>query len=252
MSKRRVRADALLAERGFAVSVAEAGALILAGKVLVSEQPGKERKILKAGEPILEQARFRLKGDRRAYVSRAGHKLEAALDAFGVTVEGRVALDLGLSTGGFTDCLLQRGATRVHGVDVAYGIVDWRLRTDPRLVLHERVNARELALVRLGETVDLVVIDLSFIGLDAIWRVLPPLLAPGGEVVALVKPQFELPRDQVGEGGIVSSPKAREAALDKARLDARNAGLEPLDAMDCPVAGRSGNRELLLRLRVAD
>lgn len=244
----RRRADELLAERGFAPDPKAAAALILAARVLVTDDKGRERKVLKAGEPLEPGVRFRLKGDKGQFASRAGHKLAGALDHFGVDPAGRVALDLGLSTGGFTDCLLQRGALRVHGVDVAYGIVDWRLRMDARLVLHERTNVRNLSLEQLGERASLVVIDLSFIGLELVWPVLPPLLDPGAEGVALVKPQFELPRGAT-EGGIVGREEDRAAALARARAGAEAAGLTALDAVDSSVAGRDGNRELLLHFR---
>lgn len=245
MASRKRRADALLAERGFATSEKEAQALVLAGKVLVTDERGRERKVVKPGESLVEGVRFRLKGDPRPYVSRAGGKLEGALQAFEVSPAGRVALDLGLSTGGFTDCLLQRGAERVHGVDVAYGTVSWRLRNDPRLILHERTNVRTLTRETLGETVSLVVIDLSFIGLSAVWSVLPPLLAARADVIALVKPQFELPRGATQEG-VVRDEDAREAALERARRGAEAAGLIPGEAIDSPVPGRDGNREWLL------
>lgn len=247
--KLRPRADELLAERGFAGSPAAAQALILAGRVLVTDRRGRERRIDKAGERLDPGVRFRLKGDVGRFASRAGHKLASALDRFGLDPAGRVALDLGLSTGGFTDCLLQRGAARVHGVDVAYGIVDWRIRSDPRLVLHERTNARTLTPENLGEPVDLVVIDLSFIGLDAVWPTLPALMAPGADGVALVKPQFELPRGAT-ERGVVADQPARAEALERARAGASRAGLEPGEAMDSPVAGREGNVEILLRFRL--
>lgn len=245
MASRKRRADALLAERGFAASVKEAQALVLAGKVMISDTRGRERKLQKPGESLEEGVRFRLKGEPKPYVSRAGGKLEAALDHFGIDPKGRVALDLGLSTGGFTDCLLQRGVQRVHGVDVAYGIVDWRLRQDPRLVLYERTNARTVSLALLGERPDLVVIDLSFIGLSAIWPLLPPLLAPRSDVLALVKPQFELPRE-ASTDGVIREEQDRRIALESARTAAESAGLTVRGWLSSPVAGREGNREWLL------
>lgn len=244
---RFARADALLHARGFATTPAEAGALILAGRVMVTDARGRERRLDKAGERLPPEVRFRLKGERGRFVSRAGLKLDAALDRFGVEVRGREAVDLGLSTGGFTDCLLQRGAARVHGVDVSYGLVDWRIRTDPRVVLHERTNARHLTPANIGDPVDLVVLDLSFIGLDAIWPVLPPLLRPSGEVVALVKPQFELERGAT-EDGIVTDPEARRRAVDRAEMGARAAGLVPRGRAPSAVPGRSGNEEWFLHL----
>lgn len=244
----RVRADQLLADRGFADTPRAAAALILAGRVLVTDPKGRERRVDKAGEPLDPGVRFRLKGDKRPYASRAGQKLEGALDALGVDPRDRVCLDLGLSTGGFTDCLLTRGAARVHGVDVAWGIVDWRLRNDPRLVLHERTNARHLRFENIGERVDLVVIDLSFIGLGAIWPVLPPLVTPEAEVLALVKPQFELPRGATEEG-IVRDPEARAEALRRATEGASAMGFRAVAEIESPLPGRGGNRELVLHLR---
>lgn len=242
------RADELLAERGFAASPSEAGALILAAKVLVTGKDGRERRLEKAGERLEDDVRFRLKGERRPWVSRAGGKLEAGLLHFEVETRDRVALDLGLSTGGFTDCLLARGVRRVHGVDVAYGVVAWRLRTDERLILHERTNVRNLTPEMLGEPVDVVVADLSFIGLGAIWPVLPPLLAPHADLVVLVKPQFELPRERV-LGGVVTDPSDRADALQSARKGAESVGLKPGEAIESPVRGREGNIEWLLHVR---
>jgi 23S rRNA (cytidine1920-2'-O)/16S rRNA (cytidine1409-2'-O)-methyltransferase len=244
----RPRADELLAERGFAETARAAASLILAGRVLVTDSRGRERRVEKAGERLEPGVRFRLKGDRRPYASRAGLKLEGALDSLGVDPSGRVCLDLGLSTGGFTDCLLARGARRVHGVDVAFGIVDWRVRTDPRLILHERTNARQVTPDLLGETVSLVVVDLSFIGLSAVWPVLPPVLEPEGDVLALVKPQFELPREDV-ERGVVLDDEARRRAVEAARGAARATGLEPRSEVESVLPGREGNREVVLHLR---
>lgn len=250
--KGRRRADELLSEHGFAPTAAAAGALILAGRVMVTDRSGKERKVQKAGERLDAAVRFRLKqtaAASRAFVSRAGTKLQSALDGFSISVEGRVCLDLGLSTGGFTDCLLSRGATRVHGVDVAYGVVDWRIRQDPRVVLHERTNARHLTLDTIGERVSLFVADLSFIGLSAIWPVLPPLLAKGAEGVALVKPQFELPRTRVSQG-VVLAPEDQRRAVDMAMKSAERAGLRPCRSLPSPVRGRDGNQEWLLHVQV--
>lgn len=246
----RARADELLTERGFAASQSQAGALILAGKVLLTDAKGHERKLKTAGERLPPGVQFRLKGETRPFVSRAGSKLLAALEGFNLEVQNRVCLDLGLSTGGFSDCLLQRGARRVHGVDVAYGIVDWRLRKDARLILHERTNVRHLTLETLGEKVSFVTIDLSFIGLSAVWKVLPPLLEPDAHVIALVKPQFELKRNEV-EDGVITCPATRQKALESAGEDARQAGLITKNYCPSPVLGRSGNQEWLLHLTLA-
>lgn len=245
----RVRADELLVTRGFASSQSMAAALILAGRVLVTDDKGRERKLLKAGEHLpTTSLRFRLKGEARPFVSRAGTKLAGALDHFGIKVAQRVCLDLGLSTGGFSDCLLQRGAARVHGVDVAYGVVDWRLRTDPRLVLHERTNVRHLTLDHIEELVSLVTIDLSFIGLSAVWSVIPPLLEPKADVIALIKPQFELARDEV-INGVVTQPEAQKRAVRRAGQAAEQSGFITVNSCPSLLRGRSGNQEWLLYLR---
>ena len=223
--------------------------MILAGRVLVTGPDGHERKVEKAGERLDAAVSFRLKGDKRAFVSRAGAKLAAALEQFEIRVRARICLDLGLSTGGFSDCLLQQGAERIHGVDVAYGIVDWRIRQNPRMILYERTNARHLKPEDLGEKINLAVIDLSFIGLSAIWPVLPHLLTPNADVVALVKPQFELAKNHNMTSGIVTDPETRLKALQRAENDARRSGLHPVDACPSPVLGRNGNQEWLLHLR---
>jgi 23S rRNA (cytidine1920-2'-O)/16S rRNA (cytidine1409-2'-O)-methyltransferase len=235
-----VRLDVAVAEAGFAGSRSEAQALILAGKVRVAgetvRRPDRE---LRPGEaPELAPV--------APYVSRSGRKLAPALDDFDVRVEGRVCADIGASTGGFTDVLLQRGASRVYAVDVGRGLLHWRLRQDPRVVLMERTNARNLE--GFPEPVSLVVVDVSFIGLAT---VLPALrrAAPGCELVVLFKPQFEVQRDSVGEGGVVRDDAAIESALSAFRTWCADHGFELLGEAASQLPGAAGNREVLLHLQ---
>jgi len=198
------RADQLLVEQGLAESRTKAQALILAG--LVSDG---ERRVNKPGEQLAADATLALKGRDHPWVSRGGVKLVHALDHFGIAVEGKIALDIGASTGGFTDVLLRRGAANVIALDVGHGQLDWSLRNDPRVVVIERVNARSLALSDLPGPVDIVTIDVSFISLRHIFPRVPPLLRPGADVVALVKPQFEAGRSEVQKGDRPRSRRSR-------------------------------------------
>lgn len=237
IEKRRI--DQLLVERGLAGSRQKAQALILAGQVLVDGH-----KAGKAGHAVATDSQIEVTG-QLPYVSRAGGKLAAALDGFGIDPIGRISLDIGTSTGGFTDCLLQRGAARVHAVDTGTGQIAWKLRTDPRVVLHENCNARYLAPGVIGETVSLVVIDVSFISVTLIVPILPPLLANGAELVILVKPQFEVGRGQVGKGGIVRDPALHQAACKRVETAVTEIGYRG-SIMDSPILGAEGNREFLL------
>ncbi|MBX5482014.1 MAG: TlyA family RNA methyltransferase, partial [Myxococcaceae bacterium] len=206
------RLDVLVVERGLAESRARAQALILAGQVIAGDQ-----RVDKPGHLVPEDVELRLKGEVLPYVSRGGLKLKAALDHFGLKVAGAIAADIGASTGGFTDCLLQEGAARVHAIDVGYGQLHEKLRKDPRVISRERVNARYLTDADLPEPVDVVVIDVSFISLTQVLPSVLPKLKPGGLLVALVKPQFEVGRERVGKGGVVRDPAARAEAIDKVR-----------------------------------
>jgi 23S rRNA (cytidine1920-2'-O)/16S rRNA (cytidine1409-2'-O)-methyltransferase len=237
MSKERL--DVLLVRLGLAESREKAQALILAGAVTVDGRPSG-----KAGQAVSSEARIQVAA-KLPYVSRAGKKLEAALDRFAIPVEGRVCLDVGASTGGFTDCLLQRGAARVHAVDVGVGQLDWKLRNDARVVLHEGVNARYLRFQDVGERVDLATCDVSFISVTLILPAVAPLLDAGGEMVVLVKPQFEVGRGQVGKGGIVREPALHEAAVAKVRDCLGGLGYRS-EAMESPILGAEGNKEYLL------
>jgi len=237
------RLDIALFERGFFDSREKARRAIMAGLVKVDSLPSP-----KPGTPVGPDAVITVAG-REKYVGRGGLKLEAALDAFAIDPSGMVCLDVGASTGGFTDCLLQRGAARVHAIDVGHGQLAWSIREDPRVVVREGVNARHLdAASAGGDGFALAVIDVSFISLTLI---LPPvfaLLVPEASVIALIKPQFELTPDRVGKGGVVRDPGARLAARDKIRDFATAAGHAWLGCIDSPVPGREGNVEFLARI----
>jgi 23S rRNA (cytidine1920-2'-O)/16S rRNA (cytidine1409-2'-O)-methyltransferase len=246
----RVRLDKLLLERGVTTSRERAQALILAGKVLVNGQ-----KVEKAGTGVEDSADIRLLGEDLKYVSRGGLKLEEALQHWQIDVTGKVCLDVGASTGGFTDCLLQHGAARVIAVDTGHGQIEFRLRQDTRVRLLEKTNARYLTPQQVGETVDLVVMDVSFISATL---VLPAVFASafpqpaehhGRQIVVLVKPQFEAGREQVGKGGIVRDPAVQEAAVGKVRQALLTLGCTQTDAIDSPILGGGGNREFLLYAR---
>ena len=246
--KPRTRLDVLLVERGLVPSRERARALILAGQVRVEGQPAT-----KAGASVSPDATVLVLAPEQPYVSRGGLKLAAALDAFGIEVQGRQALDIGASTGGFTDVLLQRGATRVLAIDVGHGQLDWRLRNDPRVIVIERLNARALTPDQLppgARLFDIVTIDVSFISLRHILPVVPPLLAPGADVIALVKPQFEAGRAEVGKGGIVRDPEVQARAVEGIAAAADTLGLTRSGQVESPITGMEGNREFLLHLRV--
>lgn len=244
MKANKSRVDALLVDRGFADDLSTARGLLMAGRVMVTEPRRGERKIDKAGEIVDAASSLRLVNDHRRFVSRAGDKLDAALDAFGLDVEAATIVDLGLSTGGFTDCLLARGAARVVGVDLAQGIVDWKLRTDDRLVLFERTDARTVTRESLDVAPDGVTIDVSLVSLTEILGAAAQLLDPGGFVVALIKPQYEVP-PSVLVGGIVEDDAARDAAITKVTTFASSVGLETKQVVRSTVRGTKGNQEYL-------
>jgi len=249
------RADRLLVEKGLAESREKAQALILAGKVLIAEQ-----RVEKPGQLADAGAAIRVIGEA-PYASRAGAKLQAALDRFGITVRGRTCADLGASTGGFTDCLLKNGAARVHAFDVGRGLLAWKLATDSRVVVHDGFNVRHLRAGDLPPDISLVTVDLSFI---SVRLVLPALrdslrsarLAAGRsdnppiDVLVLVKPQFEVGKGEVGKGGIVRDLQKRIQALESVETGARCLGYLVREAMESPVAGARGNREFLLHLQL--
>ena len=240
----KMRLDALLVERGLAPSRERARALILAGQVTVGGQV-----VSKAGAPVLADAAVALRAPDHPYVGRGGVKLAHALDAFAIAATGRRALDIGASTGGFTDVLLQRGAASVVALDVGHGQLDWGLRTNPRVIVRERVNARSLTAADVPHPVDLVTIDVAFISLRHIFPALPPRLAVPADVVALVKPQFEAGRDEVGKGGLVTEPSVHEAVIARVTAAAAAAGLRRVAMTPSPITGAAGNREFFLHLR---
>lgn len=242
MTKERL--DVLLVERGLAPTRAKAQALVLAGQVVVDD-----RRVDKPGTRVAREAVLRLKGEVLRYVSRGGLKLEAALDRFGLDVTGALCADIGASTGGFTDCLLQRGAAKVYAIDVGTAQLHEKLRQDPRVISREGVNARQLPDDALPEPVQLVVVDVSFISLTLVLPSVLRRLGPGGRLVALVKPQFEAGPEQVEKGGVVRDDAVRAACLEAVSACVRGEGLEVVGALDSPVHGPSGNREILLVAR---
>lgn len=244
---KKARIDLLLVERGLAESRTKAQALVMAGAVVVGEA-----RVDKPGALVDPAAPIRLKEGAapQRYVSRGALKLERALEAFPIDPRGRTCADLGASTGGFTDVLLQRGAAKVYAVDVGYGQLHARLRNDPRVVVRERVNARLLDAGALGEPVELVTGDLSFISLRLVLPAVRAILRPGGEAVLLVKPQFEVGRGEVGKGGVVREEAKRRAALEQVKDAARELGFEVLGEAESPIEGPAGNREWLLALRL--
>jgi 23S rRNA (cytidine1920-2'-O)/16S rRNA (cytidine1409-2'-O)-methyltransferase len=241
---KKERLDKLLVERGLTASRERARALILSGKVVVGDHT-----VDKAGAQVPVDVEVRLKGGDIPFVSRGGLKLQKALEAFRVEVAGRVVMDVGASTGGFTDCLLQHGAARVFAVDVGYGQLAWKLRADPRVVNLERTNIRRLFSERLGESPDLAVIDASFISLDLVLPSTLKLLAEPAEVLALIKPQFEVGRGQVGKGGVVRDTDQHARVIEKIRSLAQNLGCRVLGVTESPILGPKGNREFLIHLR---
>src|SRR5215831_16772254 len=238
-----VRLDRLLVDLGLAPSRERAQRLILAGEVLVGDRPAT-----KPGTMVAADAPLRLRRPPSDYVSRGGEKLAGALDTFGLDVTGQVALDVGASTGGFTDCLLRRGARRVFAVDVGYGQLAWTLRQDARVTVLERTNARHLEASMLAEAPDLVTVDVSFISLALVLPAVAAVLRPAGSVIALVKPQFEAGRDQVRKGGVVRDPAVRAAAVARVRDEAQTLGLTVRGESDSVLPGPKGNREVFLWL----
>jgi 23S rRNA (cytidine1920-2'-O)/16S rRNA (cytidine1409-2'-O)-methyltransferase len=238
----KVRIDRLLVDRGLVESRERAARLILAGEVRVEGQP-----VTKAGALVPATATVEILG-RQPYVSRGGEKLVHALEHFGLSVAGRICLDVGASTGGFTDCLLQRGAARVYAVDVGTGQLDARLRDDPRVVVMEKSNARALDPRLFGDRPSLAVVDVSFISLEKVLPSVVGALAPRGEVVALVKPQFEVGRAAVGKGGVVRDPAQHRAVVSRMARFAVLRGWHVLGVTLSPLRGPKGNREFFLHV----
>jgi 23S rRNA (cytidine1920-2'-O)/16S rRNA (cytidine1409-2'-O)-methyltransferase len=237
----KVRIDRLLVDRGLVESRERGHALILAGQILVNGQ-----KQDKAGALVPEDAELRILGEVIPYVSRGGLKLAAALKEFGLSADGKIALDVGASTGGFTDCLLQHGAKKVYAVDVGYGQMAWKIRQDPRVTTIERVNIRAIEPALVPEPVDIVVIDVSFISLEKVIPSILQFLRPGAEIVALIKPQFEVGREQVGKGGIVRDEAARQAAVERITIFVQKLGFDVKGVIPSPITGQDGNVEFLI------
>jgi len=237
----KLRLDRLLTERGLVESRERGQAIIIAGQVLVNGQ-----KVEKAGSLVQGDADIRILGEQMPYVSRGGLKLEKALAAFTLDVKEKTCLDVGASTGGFTDCLLQHGAKKVYAVDVGYGQMAWKIRQDPRVVVIERTNIREIDPSLIPEKTDIVVIDVSFISLEKVIPHILRFLNPGAAIIALIKPQFEVGKGQVGKGGIVRDEAAREAAKDRIAAFVAAQGFEVKGLIRSPITGQDGNVEYLM------
>jgi 23S rRNA (cytidine1920-2'-O)/16S rRNA (cytidine1409-2'-O)-methyltransferase len=239
----KIRLDNLITQKGLAESRQKAQGMIMAGIVRVDG-----RKVDKSGTLISLEAEVTVKGKTCPYVSRGGIKLQGALDEFQIQVEGSVALDIGASTGGFTDCLLQYGATRVYAVDVGYGQIDWKLRCDKRVVVCDRTNARYLSTDNFEEMIDLIVIDVSFISLTKILPATVGILTDEGEILALVKPQFEVGRSEVGKKGVVRDPQKHKSAIESVINAAEGLGYSCCGIARSPITGPKGNVEFFVRL----
>jgi 23S rRNA (cytidine1920-2'-O)/16S rRNA (cytidine1409-2'-O)-methyltransferase len=246
VATKKTRLDVALVDHGLAPSRERARGLILAGRVAVDGHV-----IAKAGAQVTAESRLEIAHPDHPYVGRGGIKLAGALDVFAIDTAGRRALDIGASTGGFTDVLLRRGAATVIALDVGHGQLDWRLRNDPRVIVREGVNARALTSTDVPQPVDLVTIDVAFISLRLVLPALPPFLAPGADVVALVKPQFEAGRNEVGKHGLVTDPLVHEAVIARVTEAAEAHGLRRIAMAPSAITGATGNQEFFLHLRLA-
>jgi 23S rRNA (cytidine1920-2'-O)/16S rRNA (cytidine1409-2'-O)-methyltransferase len=243
MAAFKERIDKLLFDLSLCSSRERARAMIMAGKVLVDDKV-----VDKAGTKVHIDAQIRLRGEDIPYVSRGGVKLAAALNHFSVSVAGRTAIDVGASTGGFTDCLLQYGVAKIYAVDVGYGQLAWSLREDARVINLERTNIRELATNDLADSPDLAVIDASFISLDKVLPATLALLAQHADIIALIKPQFEVGKGKVGKGGVVRDPEHHQQVIEKIKISAMQLGYFVNDVIASPILGPKGNREFLIHL----
>lgn len=241
--KEKIRLDALLVERGLATGRDRAKAMIMAGEVWLEGE-----KALKAGTEVGPDSRVEVRGDTLPYVSRGGLKLERAMEAFDPPIQGKICADIGASTGGFTDCMLQQGAERVYAVDVGYGQLDWRLRSDPRVVTLERTNARHLTREQIPQPLGFVSVDVSFISLSLILPAVYPLMEAGAHAVCLIKPQFEAGREQVGKKGVVRDPEVHRQVIQKIADFALEQGFSPAGLTWSPIKGPKGNIEYLFHL----
>jgi 23S rRNA (cytidine1920-2'-O)/16S rRNA (cytidine1409-2'-O)-methyltransferase len=244
MYMKRERIDKLLVERGLAPTRQKAQALIMAGCVLVDDEPA-----LKVGQQVSPDAAIRVRGEDHPYVGRGGVKLAAAIEEFDVAVEGKYCMDVGASTGGFTDCLLRNGASRVYAIDVGYGQMAPAIAKDERVVVIDRTNIRNLESDAVPDPIDLAVIDVSFISLEIVLPKVVEFLSPGASIVALVKPQFEVGRELVGKGGIVKDASSHELAVSKVRGAGKVLGLACAGVIESPIQGAKGNREFLIYFR---
>ncbi|MDD2732507.1 MAG: TlyA family RNA methyltransferase [Desulfuromonadaceae bacterium] len=245
MTKQRL--DKLVLKRGLASTIEKARALIMAGQVVVGDHT-----VDKAGQQVAVDADIRLRGENLPFVSRGGLKLRKALDRFGIDVTGLVAVDVGSSTGGFTDCLLQAGAVKVFAIDVGYGQLAWKLQQDPRVVSMERTNIRTVTPDQFDVEPALAVIDASFISLSKVLPATVGLLQPGGRIIALIKPQFEVGKGEVGKGGVVRDPAAHEKVIEDVRQTAFELGLTVSGLCESPITGADGNREFLILLQLPE
>ena len=243
----KTRLDVLLVERGFAPTRQKAQAIIMAGSVFVAGQ-----RVDKPGTAVANEAELEVRGHTLRYVSRGGLKLEKAMQTFPITLEGKTCADIGASTGGFTDCMLQNGARRVYAVDVGYGQLDWKLRSDERVVCLERTNARYLSTEQIPEPLDFASIDVSCISLKLIFPALYPLLREGGEIACLIKPQFEAGREKVGKKGVVRDPAVHLEVLQQFLWHAKENNFTVLGITYSPIRGPEGNIEYLGFLRKSD
>ncbi|HEX8948331.1 MAG TPA: TlyA family RNA methyltransferase [Dissulfurispiraceae bacterium] len=241
------RLDKILVERGIVPSRERARALIMEGKVLVNGMPAT-----KAGAMVEGNAGIELKGGDIPYVSRGGLKLEAALSHFSIPLQGKIGMDIGASTGGFTDCMLQHGAAKVYCIDVGYGQLAWALRQDPRVVLFERTNIRTLEREKVPGEIDIVVIDVSFISLEKVVPKALEFLKKGGEIIALIKPQFEVGKGEVDKGGVVRDEEKRMRAVERVRENLESLGLRTVGILQSPILGQKGNVEFLIYMRSAN
>lgn len=240
------RLDQLLVERGLAESRAKAQAAIMAGLVF-----SNEKRLDKPGTPVAEDIALEMRGQPHPWVSRGGLKLAHAIDAFGIDVAGKIAIDVGASTGGFTDVLLTKGAAKVYAVDVGHGQLAWKLRHDPRVIVLEKTNARHLSSAEIPEAPDIVVCDASFIGLETVLPAALALAKPGAVVVALIKPQFEVGKDRVGKGGVVREPELHAEVRARIAQWLPRIGWTVFGEDESPIQGPEGNREFLIAARKA-
>jgi 23S rRNA (cytidine1920-2'-O)/16S rRNA (cytidine1409-2'-O)-methyltransferase len=244
---RKERLDKLLVEKGIVQSMDRARALILAGRVTI-----EDRTIDKPGTQIEMEARLQLRGEDQPYVSRGGIKLEGALHAFEIDPKGMVVMDVGASTGGFTDCVLQGGARKVYAVDVGYGLLAWRLQKDPRVVNLERRNIRYLKREEVKDEMDLILIDTSFISIEKFLSHLLHFLKKGGSIIGLIKPQFEVGKGEVGKGGVVRESALHQKVIERIEEFSRGLGLSVLGVTESPILGPKGNKEFFIYLRKLD